>query len=55
LESGAEASRLLAQRGAPVRALVRHQEKGSALAQAGVEVCKGDLEVPLTIDAAMQT
>src|SRR4029077_17225426 len=51
---GAEASRLLAQRGAPVRVLVRHPEKVSALAQAGVDVCKGDLEVSATIDAAMQ-
>jgi len=51
---GAEASRLLAQRGAPVRVLVRQPEKVSALAQAGVDVCKGDLEVSATIDAAMQ-
>jgi uncharacterized protein YbjT (DUF2867 family) len=51
---GAEASRLLAERGAPVRVLVRNPEKVSALAQAGVNVCKGDLEVPATIDAAMQ-
>src|ERR1700720_1196542 len=51
---GAEASRLLAQRGAPVRVLVRNPEKVSALAQAGVDVCEGDLEVPATIDAAMQ-
>src|SRR5580700_8664025 len=51
---GAEASRLLAQRGAPVRVLVRNPEKVTGLAQAGVEVCKGDLDVPATIDAAMQ-
>jgi uncharacterized protein YbjT (DUF2867 family) len=51
---GAEAARLLARRGARVRVLVRHPEKVSALAQAGVDVCKGDLEVPATIDAAMQ-
>src|SRR3989442_4495083 len=51
---GAEASRLLAQRGAPVRVLVRNPEKGAALATAGVDVCKGDLEVPATIDAAIQ-
>jgi len=50
----AEASRLLAQRGAPVRVFVRNPEKVSALAQAGVNVCRGDLEVPATIDAAMQ-
>ncbi len=35
---GAEASRLLAGRGAPVRVLVRHPEKVTALAQAGVDV-----------------
>jgi uncharacterized protein YbjT (DUF2867 family) len=51
---GAEASRLLAQRGAPVRVLVRHPEKVTALAQAGVDVCTGDLEVPATIDTAMR-
>src|ERR1700730_8305878 len=51
---GAEASRLLTQRGAPVRVLVRHPEKVSALAQAGVDVHTGDLDVPATIDAAMQ-
>ena len=33
---------------------VRNPEKVSALAQAGVHVCRGDLEVPATIDAAMQ-
>ena len=50
---GAEAARLLARRGAPVRVLVRNPEKLTALAQAGVDVCRGDLEVPATIDAAM--
>jgi uncharacterized protein YbjT (DUF2867 family) len=52
---GAEASRLLAQRGAPVRVLVRNPEKVAALAEAGVEVCRGDLEVPATIDATTRT
>src|SRR5882762_7872383 len=51
---GAEASRLLAQRGAPIRVLVRNPEKVTALAQAGVDVCRGDLDVPATIDAAMR-
>ena len=51
---GAEASRLLAERGAPARVLVRNPEKVSVLAQAGVDVRKCDLEVPATIDAAMQ-
>ena len=50
---GAEASRLLVQRGAPVRVLVRNPEMVTALAQADVDICKGDLEVPATIDAAM--
>jgi uncharacterized protein YbjT (DUF2867 family) len=51
---GAEAARLLAARGEPVRVLVRHPEKATALAEAGAEVAQGDLEVPATIDAAMQ-
>jgi uncharacterized protein YbjT (DUF2867 family) len=51
---GAEASRLLAQRGAPVRVLVRNPEKVTALEQAGVDACRGDLEAPATIDAAMR-
>ena len=51
---GSEASRLLARRGVPVRVLVRNRQKAAALAQAGVEVAEGDLEVPATIDAAMR-
>jgi len=51
---GAEAARLLAQRGEPVRVLVRDPGKASALAQAGADVAVGDLEVPATIDAAMR-
>jgi uncharacterized protein YbjT (DUF2867 family) len=51
---GAETARLLAQRGEPVRVLVHVPEKATALAQAGAEVAQGDLEVPATIDAAMQ-
>jgi uncharacterized protein YbjT (DUF2867 family) len=51
---GAETARLLAQRGEPVRVLVRDPEKATALAQAGAEVTQGDLEVPATIDAAMK-
>jgi len=51
---GAEAARLLAGRGVPVRALVRNPEKVTAVAQAGVDVCTGDLEIPATIDAAMR-
>ncbi len=51
---GWEAARLLAQRGAPVRLLVRDPEKVTELARIGVDVVPGDLEVPTTIDAAMR-
>jgi uncharacterized protein YbjT (DUF2867 family) len=51
---GSHAARLLAQRGQPVRILVRERQKATALAQAGVEVVEGDLEAPATIDAATQ-
>jgi uncharacterized protein YbjT (DUF2867 family) len=51
---GSEAAHLLAQRGEPVRILVRYPEKATALAQSGVDVVKGDLEIPATIDRAMQ-
>src|ERR1700691_4400058 len=50
---GAGTARLLAQRGEPVRVLVRDPDKATTLAQAGVEVTRGDLEVAATIDAAM--
>jgi uncharacterized protein YbjT (DUF2867 family) len=50
---GAEATRLLAADGEPVRVLVRNPAKAAALAQAGVEVAVGDLDVPASIDAAM--
>ena len=51
---GSEAARLLARQEMPVRVLVRDPRKAAALAQAGVEVTEGDLEVPATIDKAMQ-
>ena len=51
---GSEAARLLVQRGELVRVLVRDGDKAAALAQAGVDVAEGDLEVPATIDAAMK-
>ena len=51
---GAEAARLLAAQGEPVRVLARHPEKVAVLSQAGVEVVEGDLEVPASIDAAMR-
>lgn len=51
---GAEAVRLLADRGERVRVLVRDPGKAAALARSGVEVVAGDLGVPATIDAAMR-
>jgi uncharacterized protein YbjT (DUF2867 family) len=51
---GSEAARQLAQRGEPVRVLVRNPEKASSLAHAGVELAVGDLSIPSTIDAAMR-
>ena len=50
---GSEAACLLAQRGVPVRVLVRDPEKGKALAAAGAEIAVGDLAVPASIDEAM--
>lgn len=51
---GAEAARLLAQQGVPVRVLVRNPNKATALAQAGVDIVEGDLAVPATVDAAVR-
>ena len=51
---GAEAARLLAAQGEPVRVLVRNPGKVAALSQAGIEVVEGDLEAPASIDAAMR-
>jgi uncharacterized protein YbjT (DUF2867 family) len=51
---GSQASRLLAERGIAVRVIVRGAEKAAALATGGVDVFKGDLEDPSSIDAAMQ-
>jgi uncharacterized protein YbjT (DUF2867 family) len=51
---GAEAARLLAAQGEPVRVLARHPEKVAVLSQPGVEVVEGDLEVVASIDAAMR-
>jgi uncharacterized protein YbjT (DUF2867 family) len=50
---GAEAVRLLAQRGEPVRVLVRDPDKAKALADAGAETVAGDLDIPASLDAAM--
>lgn len=51
---GSEAARVLAQQDVPVRVLVRHPQKATALAQAGVEVVQGDLDVPATIEQAVK-
>lgn len=51
---GSEAASLLAQRGTPVRVLVRNVEKAKALVQAQVELVEGDLDDPATIDAALR-
>ncbi len=51
---GSETARLLAERGESVRVLVRNPEKATLLARAGAQIAEGDLEVPATIDAAMQ-
>jgi len=51
---GSEAASLLAQRGTPVRVLVRSLEKAKALVQARVELVEGDLDNPATIDAALR-
>jgi len=51
---GAEAARLLADRGVPVRVLVRDPAKVTALARAGVDVVRGDLGDPSTVDAAVE-
>src|ERR1035438_1819718 len=50
---GSEAAHLLAQRQIPVRVLVRDPEKGKALANGGMEIAVGDLDVPESIDEAM--
>ena len=50
---GSEAARLLTEREVPVRVLVRDPAKGKALADAGVEIAVGDLDVAASIDEAM--
>jgi uncharacterized protein YbjT (DUF2867 family) len=51
---GTETSRRLAKHGVPVRVIVRDADKAAALATSGVDVFKGDLEDPASIDAAME-
>jgi uncharacterized protein YbjT (DUF2867 family) len=50
---GSEAVLLLRQQEVPVRVLVRTPERAKALADAGAEIAVGDLDAPLSIDAAM--
>src|SRR5580693_9095436 len=50
---GSEAVRLLRERDVPVRVLVRNPAKVTALAEAGAEVARGDLDVPASIDEAL--
>jgi uncharacterized protein YbjT (DUF2867 family) len=51
---GSEAARQLAERGEPVRILVRNPETATLLTQAGTDVYVGDLDVPASVDQAMQ-
>lgn len=51
---GSETARLLNEQAVPVRVLVRDPRKVQALSDAGVEVAVGDLDVPASIDEAME-
>jgi uncharacterized protein YbjT (DUF2867 family) len=51
---GSELVRQLSAKGARVRALVRDPAKGAALEAPGVEIARGDLGDPASLDAAMQ-
>ena len=51
--TGSELVRLLAEAGAPVRALVRSPEKAASIQRLGLETAVGDFEQPDTLDAAM--
>jgi uncharacterized protein YbjT (DUF2867 family) len=51
---GTAAARLLAERGDPVRILLRDPRRATALTRAGVEVVGGDLSDPSSVDAAMK-
>src|SRR5450755_558032 len=51
---GSEAARQLAQRGEPVRVLVRSPDKAAALARNGIDVFEADLEIPASLDSAMR-
>jgi len=51
--TGSELVRLLAEAGAPARALVRSPEKAASIQRLGLEAALGDFEQPDTLDAAM--
>jgi len=51
---GSELTRQLAAKGTRVRALVRDAKKGEAIQAAGVELARGDLGDPASLDAAMK-
>jgi len=51
--TGSELVRLLAEVGAPARALVRSPEKAASIQRLGLEAALGDFEQPDTLDAAM--
>lgn len=51
--TGGSLARLLIERGVPFRALVRDPGRAADLRRPGVELVKGDLAVPGTLDAAM--
>jgi uncharacterized protein YbjT (DUF2867 family) len=51
---GSELVRLLADRGAPARALVHSPEKAAPIQHLGLETALGDFEQPDTLDAAMK-
>ena len=51
---GSELVRLLAEQGAPARALVHSPDKAAPIQQLGLETALGDYEQPDTLDAAMK-
>lgn len=50
---GSAATRVLAERGVPVRALVRDPDKAAVLAQLGAEIVVGDFTDPASLDKAV--
>ena len=50
---GVEAARMLARKDEAVRVLVREPKNAVALSRLGVDIAKGDLDDPVSVDAAM--